>query len=265
MQAFLNKNGYSISYSFYKRNSIPLVFVHGFCEDQTIWEFTKDYFTENSILLIDLPGFGKSSVIAPTSMEIMSNLLKEILDKEGIKECILFGHSMGGYVCLSFANKYSDYLVGMGLIHSHPYADSEEKKASRLKNEEFLKNNDSTSFLKLLFPALFSEAFSQNNPDLVEQLVNNASTFPKKGIIEGSKAMRLRTDQSLTLKQFKKPVLFIIGDEDTVVPQDKKLDFTYLPNKADIHLLKNVGHMVMFEEKSSYITIMKNFISLCRL
>jgi len=31
----------------------------------------------------------------------------------------MIGHSMGGYVVLDFAEKYSSMLKGFGLLHSH--------------------------------------------------------------------------------------------------------------------------------------------------
>ena len=34
---------------------------------------------------------------------------------------------MGGYISLAFAEKYEYMLLGLGLIHSSPYADTKEK------------------------------------------------------------------------------------------------------------------------------------------
>ena len=43
----------------------------------------------------------------------------------------MFGHSLGGYITLAFAEKYSDRLKGFSLIHSTGFPDSEEAKKGR--------------------------------------------------------------------------------------------------------------------------------------
>ena len=76
---------------------------------------------------------GKSSCPAGHTVEEMADAVQAILEHEGITRCIVLGHSMGGYAALVFAEKYPDLLAAMGLIHSHPYEDSFERKEIRSK------------------------------------------------------------------------------------------------------------------------------------
>ena len=45
----------------------------------------------------------------------------------------MLGHSMGGYITLAFAEKYPEKLKAFGFVQSTAFADSEEKKQTRLR------------------------------------------------------------------------------------------------------------------------------------
>ena len=68
--------------------------------------------------------------------------------------CII-GHSMGGYITLAFAEKYPEYLNSFGLFHSTAYADTIEKKNTRMKGIEFINRHGAFEFLKTVVPNLF--------------------------------------------------------------------------------------------------------------
>lgn len=108
----------------------PVVFVHGFCEDRTIWDEFKPEIVAAGycVFTLDLPGFGESEILENTSVEVMADVVNAVLVEAQLSKIVLIGHSLGGYVALAFAKKYAEKLLGLGLFHSHPYPDSEEKK-----------------------------------------------------------------------------------------------------------------------------------------
>lgn len=110
----------------------PVVFVHGFCEDSMVWdEFIPEIVAAGyNVLTLDLPGFGESEVVQDASVEVIADVINAVLVELQLSNIILIGHSLGGYVALAFAKKYADKLIGLGLFHSQPYADSEEKRKS---------------------------------------------------------------------------------------------------------------------------------------
>src|SRR5215217_2471390 len=77
-----------------------VVLLHGFGEDSTIWRFQKVLERDYKVLIPDLPGSGKSEMIADMSMEGLADAVHFILQQEGLQTCIVIGHSMGGYVTL---------------------------------------------------------------------------------------------------------------------------------------------------------------------
>lgn len=243
----------------------PVVLLHGFCEDSTIWdEFAAGLLEEPfRIIRIDLPGFGRSEVLPGATIEQMAEAVEEVLKTLGLGKVVLIGHSMGGYVSLAFARRFPEALMGIGLFHSHPYPDSEEKKEARRKSIEFIQRQGHVLFVKQLIPALFASKFVRSNTFLLEKLIFRASKYKSAGIIAALQAMIGRQDESGVLTALQVPVLFIIGQEDTAVPAAQSLEQTHLPDLASIHILPHIGHMGMFEAKRKTEQIVRQFVAFC--
>ncbi len=232
----------------------PVVLVHGFGEDGTIWknqiEFLKNHF---QLIVPDLPGSGQSAVGSnqlAVSVEAYAEVVSAVLLEEKIDSCIMTGHSMGGYIILAFAEKYPHLVKAFGLFHSSAFADSEEKKAARLKSIEFIKNNSAYEFLKTTITGLFlmgQDGSKPSDPNAAI-LIEKGKQFTPEALIHYYQAMIARPDRVEVLKTFNGPVLFIIGEHDKAVPFEQSMQQCYLPAQSHIHILRNSAHMGMWEE-----------------
>lgn len=240
-----------------------IIFLHGFCEDSRMWDewlglLPKSY----RYLRIDLPGLGQSEVQSELSMEYIADAVNLVLEKENIEKCVLTGHSMGGYASLAFAEKYGDKLNGLCLFHSQPNADTEAKKADRLKAAKFIERNGHVLYVRQLIPKLFAYDYSKGYPAEVNRLIYFASKYPPEGITAALHAMRRRPDRSHVLKNIKCPVLFFIGKNDGAIPHKNSIAQTHLPDLADIQIYPNVGHMGMFEAPRKTAKAFRSFLSM---
>ncbi len=242
----------------------PVLLVHGFAEDSTIWNRQKEFLQTNHQLLIpDLRGTGHSSAMEmPASIEQMADDLKFILDKEAITSCTIIGHSMGGYITLAFAEKYPSLLNGFALIHSTAYADSEEKKTARTKSIDFIKQNTAYEFIKTTIPNLFADAFKQNHPLQVAELIEDGKQFSKEVLIAYTKAMIERPDRTTALKETKIPVFYFIGAEDKAVNPADALQQTALPAICKVHVEQAIAHMGMWEATETLNKTLEEFLLL---
>jgi pimeloyl-ACP methyl ester carboxylesterase len=238
-----------------------LLLLHGFCEDSSMWDSFKMPFLENhKVICPDLPGFGNSEAFDEVSMEIMASSVNEILKSERIERCIFVGHSMGGYVAMAFAELFPEKLAGLCLFHSHPFADTEDKKENRRKTIEFMKRWGSEPFVSELIPKLFLKDFAQRNPDLVSSMISKAEKFPQKGIIAATNAMIERTDRSNLIKSLECPILFIIGEFDEAIPADFSKAQQSLRSDTLAYTLP-IAHMGMFEAEAETQKILSEFIT----
>ena len=248
---------------FYRRsgNGIPLILIHGFCEDSSMWNEFKKAFSNCKIICPDLPGFGNSSLPHQKSIHYYAMAVKAILNKEKVKKCIMIGHSMGGYVSLAFAEKYPTQLVGMGLFHSHPFADTDIGKDNRHKGIAFIDKFGHKKYVEGLMPKLFPPKFKRS--PILKKLIAKAAQYSASSIKTGLQAMADRPDRSSVLAQSTYPVLIIAGKEDQVIPFDLSAQFVHLPAVASVHLLEGIGHMGMFEDAANTSAIIKEFIYFC--
>ena len=168
---------------------------------------------------------------------------------------------MGGYVATEFAKSFSEKIIGLGLFHSQPFADSADKKINRKKSIEFVQKNVSIYFVKQLIPKLFAKKFGSNYSLTISKLTLIASKYSNEGIINALEAMMQRADNQYVLKNIKLPVLFIVGSEDIAIPKENSFNQLPLPAVSAIHILNGVGHMGMFEAEKECTTILKKFIA----
>lgn len=227
----------------------PVVLIHGFGEDSSIWNRQVDFLKDHCMLLIpDLPGTGASlNKGDELSIESMAADIKAMLDKENIHRCLVFGHSMGGYIALAFAELYKSYLAGFGLVHSTAYADNEEKKKNRQRGIEMIEQYGGYAFLKNSIANLFGNAFKTAAPETVAALIEKSKDFSNRALQQYYQAMMLRKDRTNVLRNTTLPVLIIAGTEDVAAPISDVLEQAALSEHIQLHVLEGVGHMGMLE------------------
>ncbi|GAC1420887.1 MAG: alpha/beta hydrolase [Flavisolibacter sp.] len=257
---FKDKN---LSYSAGGRGMVVML-VHGFGEDRGIWNQQLPALLKFKVITPDLPGSGLSESHFEMSMELLADSLKAILeveltnlDDQQPEKVILIGHSMGGYVSLAFAEKYSSYLKGLGLVHSTSYADSAAKIESRIKGIDFIRCHGANSFLKTTIPNLYSPATQKHNYHLIQQQIDALHNFLPEALVSYYEAMIKRRDRSDILKKTNLPLLLLFGQYDSAIPLQEGLKQCFLSDFSYIGILKESGHMGMREEpeKTSQILL----------
>ncbi len=256
---------FTLSYQVTGKDLPVVVLLHGFAEDGTIWDQLTTSLKDNYRLLIpDLPGCGRSPLPAiPEAgipLEDLAGLLIALLDAEDIQQAILIGHSMGGYITLALAEKYPHRLKAFGLFHSTAYADSDEKIAGRRKSIEFIRKNGAPAFIRQSTPNLFAESTRQEHPELINSLIDRYASFDPNTLILYQLAMISRPDRTRVYQQFNGPVLFILGQQDALVPLQSGLQQTHMPRVSHIHILENAGHMGMLENSDGSRRILHDFL-----
>lgn len=244
-----------------------VVLLHGFCEDHRIWDSQIPVFLEKGcrLIRIDLPGFGASEVIPGISIAGMAQGVEAVLAELAAEEVVVLGHSMGGYVALSLLEQFPDRVGALGLIHSHPFADTPERRQARLKSVDFIRQHGALPYLKQLFPGLFPPDYAAAHPDIIELLIARAGAFPAEGICAALEAMAGREDLSRVLEQPAIPLLFVLGMQDQLIPPtEEMLRQTALPDLALIHLFEDTGHMSMYEAPGKLQQALGAFIAFVR-
>ena len=276
MQKIFKTNSAAIAYRILGEG-INVVLLHGFGEDSTVWNSQIDFLQSYCRLIVpDLPGSGQSvfsndenlqsvSKHQPSSIEYYADQVRALLQHENITSCIMLGHSMGGYITLSIAENFPSLLKGFGLIHSSAFADTDEKKETRLRSIILMEDYGAQRFLKNTTPLLFGQRFKNESPEKINKLIENGNIFSKLTLQQYYTAIMKRPDRTTVLKASDIPVLFVIGTEDIAAPLEDLLKQVHLPKIAYIHILEQTGHMGMLEApermKIALLEFIKGFIS----
>lgn len=264
MTKHFNYNNKNIAYRS-EGEGKAVVLLHGFGEDSNIFNeqihFLKNYCR---LLVPDLPGSGNSEMLDDSindiSIDDYAECIYALLQQEKIHSCIMLGHSMGGYITLSFAELFPKNLSAFGLIHSTAFADSEEKKQNRLRGIEMMETYGGYSFLKKTIPNLVAQPFKEKYAEKINFLIEEGKQFSNKALQQYYKAMMNRADKTSVLKNNPLPVLFVIGTEDVAAPIKDVLQQTHLPLSSYIHILNNIGHMGMWEATEDLNQYLLQFI-----
>jgi pimeloyl-ACP methyl ester carboxylesterase len=242
----------------------PLLLIHGFTESLNIWNEYKETLSKSfRLILIDLPGHGKSSIIDDVhSMDLMAESLKAVLDFLAIESAVVVGHSMGGYVALAFARKHSRMLKGLGLFHSTSLADSDETKQARERAIEAINMNHS-KFLLGFIPELFAPETKDLFLPEIEKLIEEASRMEPRALIAAQKGMKDRSSTLDVLINAPFPVMFIAGQKDSRIPFENVWVQMALTETAYSLILRNTGHMGFIESKIQCLDFMEGFAKSC--
>lgn len=244
-----------------------VVLLHGFGEDHTIWENQVSVLQQQySLILPDIPGSGRSTMLRNDRIILMDDYaecINAILLAEGIKKCVMIGHSMGGYITLAFAEKYPGKLTALGLFHSSAYADDKDKRETRKKANGFMRSNGAAAFLETSIPGLFYNA-EMSRKDIAS-LLKKGNNFTAETLIQYYEAMMERPDRTSILKKINIPVLFVIGNHDKAVPFQHSLEQSTMPAYSFVTILRNSAHMGMLEEKEKANKTLADFLETIQL
>ena len=221
------------------------------------------YMRTMHVITIDLPGHGYSATYSDVhTMDFMANTVKAVLDKIGVEKCTMIGHSMGGYVALAFASNYGYMLNGLGLLHSHALADSEEKRRQRDEVCHQIHTNRA-SFIVDFITNLFDESKREFLASDIKELRDQCLENHEEGILAAQRGMKVRTSRVKTLVNASYPVLFVYGKNDRRIPLELGMSQAMLPQRSEVLLLDNVAHMSFMEEKKYLKFRLYNFVHQC--
>lgn len=225
----------------------PVILLHGFCGSSSYWEHLLPYLNGYRVIVPDLRGHGRTDApVGPYTIEQMADDVLQLMDELDIQKATILGHSMGGYIALSCAQRYTSRLNAFGLIHSTAYPDSDEAKEKRLDAVNAIQREGMTNFIDGLIPGLFAPGMEHKKPECIQKAKEIGYLTPPQGAIGAAMAMRERPDRRDVLSSTILPVLLVAGEKDGLIPPERV--FTADQSNVTRHIIKEAGHMSMMEE-----------------
>jgi 3-oxoadipate enol-lactonase len=239
----------------------PVVLVHGFPFDHSIWQAQlKALGREARALAPDLPGFGRSKPLSakePTMDDYAERIARWAGDS-GLDRFVLVGHSMGGYIAFALARLYPERLLGLGLVCTRPGPDSEEGRRNRYKMIDAVEEKGAQATVDAMLSKLFGKRTQEEKPKVVEQTRRLMLAQSSEGIVAALKAMASRPDSTPLLAGIRVPTLVISGAEDSIIPaQDADLMASTIPG-ARKESIGDAAHMPMLEQPDELSALLRS-------
>jgi 3-oxoadipate enol-lactonase len=224
-------------------NGDPLLLIHGFPLDHSIWGLLADQLEGDfDLIMPDLPGFGQSESFPADDFSISSlaTTLVEFLEMLDIPAAYIVGHSMGGYVALAFAQAYPEHVLGLGLVASQAIADTPERKAGRYATAEKIAQFGSHALSDMADKLTNRPVLGQGIREIILRQSQNT-------LIGALKAMAARDDATPYTQLFNFPVVLIHGQADVLIPAERARDVKIQIPAARLLEIPDVGHSPMLE------------------
>jgi pimeloyl-ACP methyl ester carboxylesterase len=244
-----------------ERGSGPvLLFVHGFPFDRTMWIAQLAGLAKmRTAVAVDLRGHGLSDIMSGSdfSMDLFADDIAKTLDAIGAEQADLAGLSMGGYVLFSFWRRHPDRVRSLILIDTKAEADTDEGKAGREKTAELVAEKGMQPLYETLGPKVVGSSPSVEVQDKIKGMFLN--TAPEVAAAD-SLAMRDRADSTGDLASIKVPVLWMHGEEDTLMPLEGARASAEKLSDATFVTIPKGGHVSPMENPEAVNAAITNFL-----
>lgn len=255
-------NNFSLSYDDVGEGRIPIIFLHGFPFNKTMWKGQLDCFqSEYRLIACDIRGFGKSKdENSHLSIDLFAEDLVVFMDNLNIEKAILCGLSMGGFIALNAMRGFPDRFEALILCDTQCIADSAETKLKRYMviNDTSLDGTNAFSegFVKNVF---HDNTITQNKP-LVEKLRNDVFANSQHIIGMGLKAIADHSETCSILDGIAIPTLIICGRADAVTPLAES-EFMKRSIKGSIlTVVEDAGHVSNLEQPDVFNKHLGDFL-----
>ena len=157
----------------------PIVFLHGFPLDHTMWESQFDSFASSyRVIAPDFRGFGGSTLptsepeTAVSTMADMADDVVQHLEWLEIKEpVVVCGLSMGGYVAFEFWRRHRTRLAGLILCDTRAAPTRQKRRRADYETAaKVLAEGNTESLTAGMIPKLFAPLTIEKQPDIVEKM-----------------------------------------------------------------------------------------------
>ena len=241
----------------------PIVFIHGFPYDHTMWDKQIDDLKSNYFCVTyDIRGLGQSPIgDGQYTIESFVDDLELIIRELNLDKPILCGLSMGGYISLRAVERNESNYSGLILCDTRSSADTDEGKIKRADNIKKINVLGVKQFVSDFVPICFSVKSITDANEEYSRVLNKSLNSNAIGVKGCLLAMAGRTDTTSYLSKIKIPTLLLCGEDDRLTPPDvMELMAEQIPG-AQFEIVPGAGHMAPIENASFVNSRIKKFLS----
>lgn len=242
-QSIFRINGVDLNVADTGVGSRCLVFLHYWGGSIRTWTPVIEHLSKSHrCVAIDFRGWGQSSKDSHEySLETLASDVIGVIEKLGLKEFSLLGHSMGGKVALLVAAQHPDGLNGLILFAPAPPTPLRVSESERRSYIELYQSREGVEkVLHNLTPHPLPDTFREQ---IIEDTLSGAFGAKQAWPLQGMTA-----DISEETSKIDIPVRIIAGGDDSVEPAASLREaFGKVLRNVNVAVIPGVGHIAPLE------------------
>lgn len=243
-------------------SGLPVLFVHGFPHDRTLWSPQLQGMTAQArVLAVDLRGFGETTVAPPYSMEQYADDLVGFMNTLRLERAVIAGLSMGGYVAFAMWRRHPSRIRGLVLANTRAGADSDEAREKRRSQMAIARDQGSAVIADAVLTGMLGKTTRAGRPEIVNAVHRMISAAPVEGVIGALQAMIDRPDSTSTLPTIDVPVLVVTGDEDAIIPIEEARSMQAAIRGSSLEIIAGAGHLSNLERPAAFNHVVSEFLA----
>jgi pimeloyl-ACP methyl ester carboxylesterase len=244
-----------------RAHDTTLLMIHGFPLDSRMWNAQlRGLSSAVRVIAPDLRGCGTSEVSpGPYSMNLYADDMAGLLDYLGVKQAVVAGLSMGGYIAFALWRRHPGRVRALVLADTRAEPDSPQARANRDAAAARVQEIGPAAYAEEMLPRLLAPV-NMENPRVKNRALEIMIAQPAAGLVGALRGMRDRPDSRPTLPAITVPVLALVGENDVLTPPGDAAAMTAAIAGARRVVVPRAGHLSPLENPRSVNTALRRFI-----
>ncbi|HGJ5876081.1 MAG TPA: pimeloyl-ACP methyl ester esterase BioH [Arsenophonus sp.] len=237
-----------------------IVLLHGWGLNAEVWRSIEvECGAHFRLHLVDLPGYGRSNLFSPMTLQQMA----EVIWQQAPKQAIWLGWSLGGLIATTIALKYQAEIAALITVASSPCFSQQENwpgiKPTVLTGfEQQLQANFQRTVERFLALQTLGTKTAHEDIRLLKSVILK-QPLPSVSVLNAGLEILRTTDLRQFLLMLNKPFLRIYGDLDGLVPRKVvPIIDGWLPNSPSV-IIKHVAHAPFISHPKQFIQLLIDF------
>ena len=233
----------------------PIIFLHGWMDDHTVWNSQVDHFSKRyKVITYDHRGHGKSDK-PPKGNYSMKTLAKDcysLMQKLDIEKTILVGHSMGSFTSLTFTIDHPAKVSKLVLVGTSAYM------PGYFRTMPLMGYFIPYELLMMMVNITFK--YYKPSREIFEGSMERCRNTPKHVSYDCLNEWTLNYDLRDHLHEIKIPTLIVTGKHDLGTPVRGNRYVSEKIKDSRLRLIPNAGHMSHIKAPEELNKIIEEFV-----
>lgn len=170
----------------------------------------------------------------------------------------LAGFSFGGYVALEILRLAPQRIERLALLGTSMYGDTPERAAARRALGRAARASGTFTGMNSRMLEAYVDRKHLSDDDLIGRILAMTRRLGRDVFIRQNAVER--TDNVATLRQFRRPVLILCGENDRIVPPAIHHEMAKTAPSACLVVVPDSGHMVPMEQPHPVTNAMRDWL-----